>query len=159
MDSSMMRRVLHLGPLCLLLFFAVVGAAQELPPMAVQASLLPASGGQHKLYLTLGNRTNLGMDTVKVTIVSNGGESVFGTIPTLNPYQWQTMSGAVSDADSVAVVEYILNDKPQKLSVPLNSGGSSGFGRGMPSLLWLGGAALLGAFLATAGAAAGRRGR
>jgi len=126
--------------------------------MAVQPSLLPASGGKHKLLLTLGNRTNLGMDTVKVTIVSNGGDTTFGAIPTLNPYQWQTLTGSVDDADAVAVVEYILNDKPQKVSVALNAAGSGG-SRGMPSLLWLGGAALVGALVALAGAAVGRRSR
>lgn len=159
MDSSTMRRALRPGLICLSLLFATLAAAQELQPMAVQPSLAPAGGGRHKLYVTLGNRTNLGMDNVKVTVVTSGGETQFGALTTLNPYQWQTVNGTVDSDEGVVITEYVFNDKAQRLSVALNAGGVAGAGRGMPPLLWLGGAALLGAFVTLAGAAVGRRGR
>jgi hypothetical protein len=163
MRSSAMRRLLRLAFLCLLLG-AAMAAAQELPPMAVQPSVLAASGGKHKVFVTLGNRTALGMDTVKLTVVSNSGESKFGELPELNPYQWLTVSGTAPDDDSqVLVVEYVLNDKPQKVSMMLSESAAapasplSAPARNLPSALWLGGAALLGAMVTLAGAAVGRR--
>lgn len=165
MDTSTMRRWVRLGPICLLLLAAA--AAQELPPIAVQPSVLPAKSGKHKVLVTLGNRTPMGMDTIKLTVESNGASARFGEIPTINPFQWQTIEGTVRDDDGqVLVVEYILNDKPQKVALmlsealpPTTGGGAMPVQRGgMPSALWLGGAALLGAMVTLAGAAAGRRG-
>ena len=136
--------------------------------MSVQPNMLPAKSGKHRVLVTMGNRTPMGMDTIKLTVESNGGSAKFGELPTINPYQWQTLEGTVSDDDGqVLVVEYILNDKPQKLAVALTAGVPAGGGSGnltavprggIPSVLWLGGAALLGALVTLAGATAGRRG-
>jgi len=166
MDMSMKRRLVRLGPICLLLLAATVAAAQELPPMSVQPSVLPVKGGKHKVLVTLGNRTPMGMDTIKLSIESNGGSAKFAELQTINPYQWQTVTGTVADDDGeVLVVEYILNDKPQKVAILLsetqpatNGGGNMPAQRGMPPALWLGGAALLGAMVTLAGAATARRG-
>ncbi|MDP9268423.1 MAG: hypothetical protein M3P27_08890 [Acidobacteriota bacterium] len=167
MDTSTMQRLARVGPICLLMLAAAVAAAQEVPPMVVQPNVLPAKGGKHKVLVTLGNRTPTGMDTVKLTVESNGASAKFGEVATINPYQWQTIEGTVADDDGqVLVVEYILNDKPQKLAVMLNEpqppttsgGGNMPAQRGMPPALWLGAAALLGAMVTLAGAAAGRRG-
>jgi hypothetical protein len=159
------RRCVRLGPMFLVLLFAAMVSAQEIPPMSVQPNLVPAGGSKYKLYLTLGNRTPLGMDTVKVTVVTSSGEAAFGTLPTLNPNQWQTLTGDVSDDDGVVVVEYVANDKPQKVSVklsqPVAAPGPAGTGsptRGIPPAAWLAGAALLGAIVTLAGATIGRRG-
>jgi hypothetical protein len=161
------RRCVRVGPMFLVLLFAAMVSAQEIPPMSVQPNLVPAGGSKYRLFLTLGNRTALGMDTVKVTVVTSSGEAAFGTLPTLNPNQWQTLTGDVSDDDGVVVVEYVANDKPQKVSVKLSEAvaapGPAGTGggpmRGMPSATWLAGAALLGAVVTLAGATIGRRGR
>ncbi|HTK94455.1 MAG TPA: hypothetical protein VL382_02360 [Terriglobales bacterium] len=161
MDSSMFRRALRLGPVCLLLLLAGLAAAQELPPMAVQPNILP---GKHKLFVTLGNKTAMGMDTVKVTVVSRSGETAFGALPTLNPYQWQTLAGDVPSDEGVVIVEYVLNDKPQKVSAAFgvvaatNSGAPLYGSHELPPAAWLAGAALLGAVVTLAGAALGRRG-
>src|SRR4051812_49569228 len=104
MMSSIVRRFVRISPIFLALLFAAVVSAQEIPPMSVQPNLVP-DGGKYKLFLTLGNRTALGMDTVKVTVVTSSGEAAFGTLPTLNPNQWQTLTGEVSDDDGVVVVE------------------------------------------------------
>jgi hypothetical protein len=165
MMRDIARRCVPLGPMFLVLLCAAMVSAQEMPPMSVQPNLVP-DGGKYKLFLTLGNRTALGMDTVKVTVVTSSGEAAFGTLPTLNPNQWQTLTGDVSDDDGVVVVEYVANDKPQKvsakLSQPVAAPGPAGSGsptRGMPPAAWLAGAALLGAIVTLAGATIGRRGR
>ena len=133
--------------------------------MSVQPSLLPQGGGKYKLFVTIGNRTAMGMDTVKVMVATEGGEANFATLPTLNPNQWQTLSGTISDDDGVVVVEYVANDKPQKVSARIGQpaaqsapGGPMSPARGMPSAVWLAGAALLGAVVTLAGATIGRRG-
>ena len=164
MDSSSLRRFVRFVPICLVLLLATAAAAQEIPPMSVQPNLLSEGSGKYKLYLTLGNRTMLGMDTVKVTVVTSSGEAAFGTLPTINPNQWQTISGDVADDEGVVIVEYVANDKPQKVSARLSQpmagapAGPMSPARGMPPAAWLAGAALLGAVVTLAGATIGRRG-
>jgi hypothetical protein len=163
MDLRTLWRALRLGLISLVFGFTLAAGAQEVLPMAVQPSVV-ASGGKRMLYLTLGNRNNLGMDTIKITAVG-GSDAKFGELPTLNPYQWQTVSGALPNDAQAVVVEYVCNDKPQKLSVSLVPAGTSSVGMlmpissggGMPSLMWLGGALLIGAFVGIAGAAVGKR--
>jgi hypothetical protein len=163
MNSNLLWRALRLGLISLVFCFTMTAAAQEVLPMAVQPSVV-VDGGKRTLYLTLGNRNNLGMDTVKVTAVGGSGDAKVAELPTLNPYQWQTVTGALPNDAQAVVVEYVCNDKPQKLSVslfPIGAGTNAVFmpmqSNAMPPLIWLGGALLLGAFVGIAGAAIGKR--
>ena len=161
MDSRTLWRVLRLGLASLMFCFTLTAGAQEVLPMAVQASVV-TGGGKRTLYLTLGNRNNLGMDTIKVTAVGGSGDAKVAELTTLNPYQWQTVTGPLPNDAQAVVVEYVCNDKPQKLSVslltPSSGGGSIVMAPSeMPSLMWLGGALLIGAFVGIAGAAVGKR--
>lgn len=166
MNPSIVRRFVRMGPIVFALFFVAGLSAQEILPMSVVPNVVPGGGSKHKLFLTLGNRNAVGMDSLKITVVTSSGEAGFAKLETLNPSQWQTLSGDIADDDGVVVVEYVANDKPQKVSVrlaqPAQAAGAAGpisSARGMPSAGWLAGAALLGAIVTLAGATIGRRGR
>ncbi|MBI2678466.1 MAG: hypothetical protein HYX28_06765 [Candidatus Koribacter versatilis] len=166
MNPSIVRRFVRMVPIFFVLVFASVVSAQEILPMSVVPNVVPGGGSKHKLFLTLGNRNIIGMDTLKIKVVTASGEANFATLETLNPSQWQTLSGDIADDDGVVVVEYVANDKPQKVSVRLGqptaavgAPGPISSTRGMPSAAWLAGAALLGAIVTLAGATIGRRGR
>lgn len=166
MNPSIVRRFVRMVPIFFVLLFAGVVSAQEILPMSVVPNVVPGGGSKHKLFLTLGNRNVIGMDTLKIKVVTSSGEANFATLETLNPSQWQTLSGDIADDDGVVVVEYVANDKPQKVSVRLGQPGQAAgvagpisSARGMPSAAWLAGAALLGAIVTLAGATIGRRGR